>query len=190
MRNSPPQFCDWEFLVHALEYRQELVDILVGVPMHRDRHFAFGSPANDLVILFEIRFRSLAVNSVHRPRNAFTNAVEVEHIVSEIHRHHCKIAFVFVELGSRCHTAQAIRHPNREFPTSPNLKKSLIAFGRGVIASGIDNARQTETIEFEEELLRTFDLLFERRLWKAIEELHHTSRNDSGGITAGILFHL
>src|SRR5262249_52266787 len=79
---------------------------------------------------------------------------------------------------------------NGELPTSPNLKKSLIAFGRDVIASGIDNARQTQTIEFEEELLRTFDLLFERRLWKAIEEFHHIYRNDSGGITTGIIFHL
>ena len=163
MGDCPAQIGDGEVLVDALEDLQKLVHVFFAVPMHGESEIVLRGPARDFVILIEIGLRRLSGDAVHRPSDAFADAVEAQHLVAKSHRHHGEIILVFLELVARRDTAEAVDNAQCQLLVPPNLEDGLITLGRDVISSRIDYSSQPEAIQFAEKFFGALDLLLEGR---------------------------
>ena len=112
----------------------------------------------------------------------------MQHVVTESLRHHREIVLVFVELRAVGHAAQAVGDAQRELPVAPDLEQRLVLARRDVVAARIDDAGQAQAIELAEKELRALDLLLERRLGQAVEQLDQVAGDRSGRLARRVAF--
>jgi len=177
--DRPSQRSNRKFPIDPLPDAEELIDVRLGIPMHRDREATLRGPADNLVVLRLVCLRWDAIDAVHRPRDALADAVEVQHRVAKALRHHGEVILVLGEFGAVRHAAQAVCDAYGELSIAPYLEQRLIFARRDVVASGVDDPRYPEPIELAEEGFRSGNLFVERRLRQPVEQLDQVARNRS-----------
>src|SRR5688572_24909737 len=156
--------------------------------MHGQRHAAFRCPLCDLVIAGLFRLAGFVV-IVHRPRHALSEAAEAQHLIAETRRQHACETLKFLNFGTGSLAVEAVGDAHRHLSLLPYSEHGLVVRWGQIVAAGVTDTGQSQTIQFSEKFFRAIDLLLECRFRKPIEQSHDAglvSGDASGEVAGGV----